>query len=81
MIDVIDTMFNAHFELSLSLVVLLLGCVYWLRNSQLYPLANGKRRFEFRAVHAQRRFLSDARGLIQGGLAQVCYHPPPIYGP
>ena len=81
MIDVIDTMFSSSLGFFLSVAAALLGCVYWLRDSQPYPLANGKRRFEFRAVHAQRRFLSDARGLIQGGLAQVCYHPLSIHGP
>lgn len=75
MIDAIVTMFPASLGLAMSFAAVLLGWVYSFRNPQAYPLVNGKRRFEFRAVHAQRRFLSNARGLIQRGLAQVCYHP------
>ncbi|BCS23009.1 cytochrome P450 [Aspergillus puulaauensis] len=63
-------MFPASRGLALSLVAVLLGWLYWFQNPQIYPLVNGKRRFGFRAVHAQRRFLSNARGLIQQGLAQ-----------
>ncbi|OJJ00726.1 hypothetical protein ASPVEDRAFT_190002 [Aspergillus versicolor CBS 583.65] len=63
-------MFPASLGLALSFAAVLLGLVYSFRNPQAYPLVNGKRRFEFRAVHAQGRFLSNARGLIQRGLAQ-----------
>lgn len=75
MIDAIDIWFPASLGLALSFAAVLLGWAYSLCNAKTFPLVNGKRCFEFRAVHAQRRFLSNARGLIQRGLAQVCYHP------
>ncbi|KAL6229228.1 hypothetical protein BDW75DRAFT_245921 [Aspergillus navahoensis] len=48
--------------------LLLLGGIYLFLNSPSYPVVNGKRPSELRIIHAQKRFLSNARNLISSGL-------------
>ncbi|KAL4758909.1 cytochrome P450 [Aspergillus foveolatus] len=52
------------------LALLLLSGIYVYLNSPSYPVVNGKRPWEFRIIHAQKRFLSNARDLIDSGLAR-----------
>ncbi|KAL3432958.1 cytochrome P450 [Aspergillus tetrazonus] len=52
------------------LALLLLSGIYVYLNSPSYPVVNGKRPWELRIIHAQKRFLSNARDLIDSGLAR-----------
>ncbi|KAI9375670.1 cytochrome P450 [Aspergillus egyptiacus] len=69
MLNLIDTPSPTGVGL-IAVGLLLLGSLYLLQTSPSYPLVNGKKPLEFRYIHAQNRFLSDARNLIRSGLAK-----------
>jgi hypothetical protein len=57
--------------LVVALGLLALGALYLLHDASPLPVVNEKLCSEWRSTNAQKRFLSNARTLIKGGLAQV----------
>ena len=47
--------------------------IYNTSQRSALPLVNGKRGSELRPIHAQKRFLADARNILKSGLSKV--HP------
>jgi hypothetical protein len=77
MIELPDTLSPTSIGLVAGLVILILGYLVFFHESHSLPLVNGKQRFEIRLIHAKRRFLFGARGLIRAGLDKVHTHPTP----
>ncbi|KAL2857577.1 cytochrome P450 [Aspergillus pseudodeflectus] len=54
--------------LIIASAIAVLGYLVFVHESHSLPLVNGKQPFEIRLIHAKRRFLFGARGLIRAGL-------------
>ncbi|KAL3459578.1 cytochrome P450 [Aspergillus heterothallicus] len=64
----LDTLPPANAGMIAALAVAVLAYIFVFHESHSLPLVNGKLPSEFRLIHAKKRFLFGARGLIRAGL-------------
>ncbi|KAJ0417350.1 cytochrome P450 [Aspergillus carlsbadensis] len=68
MLDVLGSLSLTSTGLIATFAISVLGYWVFFHESHSLPLVNGKRPFEIRLIHAKKRFLFNARGLIRAGL-------------